>query len=412
MFTSRALKCTFILWLLLTTLLNGCNAPMTKKDPSVPVKPLDKILTGAEQLEKYLPILKGKAIALVVNQTSLINGTHLVDTLLTEGIRIEKIFAPEHGFRGDADAGEKISDQKDPKTSLPIISLYGAKKEPGIADLEGVDLVVYDIQDVGVRFYTYIATLHYVMQGCAKSGTPLLVLDRPNPNGHYVDGPTLKTGFQSFVGMHPVPVVYGMTAGEYAQMINGELWLEHQMQCTLQVIPCLNYDHLMAYELPVAPSPNLKSMRAIYLYPSICFFEGTIISEGRGTPTPFEMFGHPNLSKDNVVFTPVSGPGSKFPKLEGQTCFGTSFLHIPTDSIRQWRRIRLSYLLETYAQLSKTEQHFFLSTNFIDKLAGCADLRWQITNGWNEQQIRDTWQEDLEKFKIIRKKYLLYPDFE
>ncbi|HMR44638.1 MAG TPA: DUF1343 domain-containing protein, partial [Saprospiraceae bacterium] len=272
------------------------NCAPAKKEPVVQ-KTLAaeklKILTGAEQVDSYLPMLRGKKIALVVNHTARIGETHLVDSLLKRGISISKIFAPEHGFRGDADAGEKIADDKDPKTGIPLISLYGKKKKPTQEDLQDADLVVFDIQDVGARFYTYISTLHFIMEACAENKKPLLILDRPNPNGHYVDGPVLKKDFQSFVGMHEVPVVHGMTVAEYARMINGEGWLKDGLSCQLDWVSCKNYDHQSAYQLPVPPSPNLPNMRAVYLYPSLCFFEGTVISEGRGTDAPFQEFGPP-----------------------------------------------------------------------------------------------------------------------
>ncbi|MFZ4376366.1 MAG: exo-beta-N-acetylmuramidase NamZ family protein, partial [Saprospiraceae bacterium] len=269
----------------------------------------NNLLTGAERTSEYLPLLKGKNIGLVVNQTSTIGHIHLVDSLINLGLNIKKIFAPEHGFRGSADAGEKISDSKDPKTGLPIISIYGSKKAPDKADLEGIDLLIFDIQDVGTRFYTYISTLHYVMLSCADNNIPLMVFDRPNPNGHFVDGPILDVAYQSFVGMHPIPIVHGLTIGEYASMINGENWLGMNKKCSLKVITCLNYNHSMVYNLPIPPSPNLPNMRSIYLYPSICFFEGTPISLGRGTNKQFQVLGAPNMNAGDFTFTPVSKPG-------------------------------------------------------------------------------------------------------
>ena len=281
-----------------------------------------EMLTGAERTSYYLPLLKGKNIGLVVNQTSIIGKVHLVDSLIQLGLNVKKIFAPEHGFRGNADAGEKISDSKDAKTGVPIISIYGSKKAPEKADLEGIDILIFDIQDVGTRFYTYISTLHYVMLSCADNNVPLIVFDRPNPNGHFIDGPMLDLAYQSFVGMHPIPVVHGMTIGEYAQMINGENWLEVNKRTNLQVVSCLNYKHSDIYNLPIPPSPNLPNMRSIYLYPSICYFEGTQISLGRGTNKQFQVLGAPNLNAGDFTFTPEPKPGAMNPPQLGKLCRG------------------------------------------------------------------------------------------
>ncbi|MEM9824359.1 MAG: DUF1343 domain-containing protein, partial [Bacteroidota bacterium] len=296
---------------------------------------LATILTGAEQIDRYLPKLSGKKIAMVVNQTSRVGDQHLVDALVQKGVQIKGIFAPEHGFRGKADAGEKVQDGKDAKTGVPLISLYGKKKKPGKEDLQGIDLVLFDIQDVGARFYTYISTMHYVMEACAENQLPLLILDRPNPNGHYVDGPILAGTHQSFVGMHPVPIVHGMTVGEYAQMINGEGWLAGGIQCTLEVIPCKYYDHQRFYALPLKPSPNLPNMTAIYLYPSLCLFEGTQLSVGRGTNRQFQIYGHPDLSVGSFEFRPASMEGAKYPKHEGKLCRGVDLSQASLEQLQK-----------------------------------------------------------------------------
>lgn len=367
------------------------------------------IRTGAEQTEVYLPILQDKMVGLVVNQTSVGAEEHLVDVLLNNDIQVVKIFAPEHGFRGKADAGEKVDDSVDPATGIPIVSLYGSKRGPSIEDLDGLDLLIFDIQDVGVRFYTYISTLHYVMEACAKSGVSLLVLDRPNPNGHIVDGPILDVDYRSFVGMHPIPIAHGMTIGEYARMINGENWLGTDLKASLQVIPCKGYQRDKAYQLPIKPSPNLPDMKSIYCYPYTCLFEGTVLSEGRGTPTPFQIFGHPDITGENrVTFVPKSNEGSKYPKLEGLSCRGKSLSSQTEESLRAVGKIDLSHLLEMFHHFPDRD-HFFLENGFFDKLAGGSHLRTQIQNGWTEEQIRASWQEGLSVFRKLREKYLLYP---
>lgn len=373
--------------------------------------PEARLQVGAARLGLYLPQLKeSKGVAMVVNQTSMLGAVHLVDTLLSLGVKINKIFAPEHGFRGDADAGEKVRDGKDLQTGLPVISLYGSRRKPSAEDLEGIDWVVFDVQDVGARFYTYISSMHYVMEACAEQGVNFMVLDRPNPNGHYVDGPILQEAYRSFVGMHPVPVVHGMTAGEYARMINGEGWLAGGAQCKLEAIPCAGYAHNTAYELPVPPSPNLPNMRAIYLYPSTCFFEGTVASEGRGTPHQFQVYGHPDYPEGDYAFTPVSMPGAKYPKLEGQLCRGYSLAGLEPDSIRAEARLNLSYLAGFYRRFPD-KGNFFLENLFFDKLAGGPELRRQLIAGRTEAEIRQSWQEGLEAFRKIRRKYLIYEDF-
>ncbi len=369
------------------------------------------LLTGAEQPALYLPLLQEAGpVALVVNQTSTVGHAHLVDTLLAMQVDIQTIFAPEHGFRGDADAGEKIADGKDPKTGLPIISLYGSNKKPKPEQLQGLGMVIFDIQDVGARFYTYISTMHYVMEACAEAGIPVLVLDRPNPNGHYVDGPLLDPSFQSFVGMHPVPVVHGMTIAEYAQMINGEGWLAGGATCKLHIVPCAGYTHQTAYELPVPPSPNLPNARSIYLYPSLCFFEGTNVSVGRGTPNQFQVIGHPDSRIGDYHFTPQPRYGARSPKHNGASCRGYSFVEVPPAEIREEGQLNLSYLIAFFEDWKGSPESFFLKTLFIDKLAGSDLLRKQILAGMSAREIRKTWAPGLEQFKPVRKKYLLYPE--
>lgn len=361
-----------------------------------------KIIVGAERTSAYFPLLEGKKVGIVGNQTSLIHQTHLVDSLIAAKIDVVKVFSPEHGFRGTADAGAKVNSSIDPKTNLPIVSLYGKNKKPTQEQLEGIDIVIFDIQDVGVRFYTYISTLDYVMEACAEANIPLIVLDRPNPNGHYIDGPILEEKYQSFVGMHPVPVVYGMTIGEYAQMINGEHWLENNLQCELTVIELENYTHQSKYSLPVAPSPNLKSDRSINLYPSLCFFEGTSISVGRGTSTPFEIYGHPKFPNDLFSFTPTSMTGSSNPKLKGEKCFGYN-LGADTTYLKE---LTISYLIN--AQQLIGNEAMFNNDKFFCLLAGNDTFLEQLKSGKTEFEIRESWQAGLDKFKIIRTNYLLY----
>ncbi len=386
-----------LLLLIIAVLATSCNSDAFAEP-----------VPGAFNTQDYLDQLKDKKIAIVANQTSVIkNGsgtayTHLVDSLMTLGINISKVFAPEHGFRGQLDAGEKVEDQKDPKTGLPIISLYGKNKKPSSEQLAGINLVVFDIQDVGVRFYTYISTLHYIMEACAENEIPLIVLDRPNPNGHYVDGPVLKPEFKSFVGMHPVPVVYGMTIGEYARMINGEKWLDKGIQCELKVIELEGYDHKTPYMLPIKPSPNLPNEKAINLYPSLCFFEGTTISCGRGTEQQFQIFGSPELPETlfPYAFTPEPNFGAKYPKHQGKKCFGRNL-----QNTERLAELNLEWLIEAY-QNHKEKDLFF--NDFFVKLAGTTDLRENIEKGLSTDSIRDKWQEDLGAFKSKREKYLLY----
>ena len=368
------------------------------------------VTVGAERLDQYLSLLKGKSVGLVINQTSVVGNTHLLDTLISLGIKVKKVFAPEHGFRGTADAGEHVSNGIDPKTNVAIVSLYGDNKKPKVSQLQDLDIVIFDIQDVGVRFYTFISTLQYVMEACAENKKPLLILDRPNPNGHYVDGPVLDTQYRSFVGMQPIPVVHGMTIGEYAKMLNGEKWLAKKIQCKITIVACLNYDHKTFYTLPVKPSPNLPNMTAIYLYPSLCFFEGTTnVSLGRGTAKPFQIYGSDEFAKTlPFSFTPQSVEGAKNPPLLNKTCYGYDLSTIPLDSLRK-QKFTLYYLLNAY-KLSENKNKFI--NNFFIKLSGKASLALQIEKGMDEKTIKATWKNQIAKFKIIRKKYLLYKDFE
>lgn len=365
----------------------------------------EPIFPAADRMEAYRSELKGKRMAVVANQTSLVGDTHLVDTLLALGMDIAHVFAPEHGFRGMADAGAQISDETDAKTGLPIYSLYGKNKKPSSEQMEGLDLVLFDIQDVGVRCYTYLSTLHYIMEAAAESGVPVMVLDRPNPNGSYVDGPMMEEAQMSFVGMHPVPLVYGMTIGEYARMIQGEGWINAAENLHLDVVPCGGYTHDRTYELPVAPSPNLPNATSVALYPSLVLFEGTVVSVGRGTDAPFQIIGHPEYDGDGFGFTPTSGPGAKHPKLEGERCQGLSLEAYDAEE----RSLRLDWLLDFHAQISGGEEAFFLENLFFDKLAGNTRLREQISRGVPESDIRASWAESLESFKEVRDKYLMYP---
>lgn len=363
--------------------------------------------TGAEQIEKWLPLLSNKKVALVANHTSLINQTHLADTLLKRKVELKKVFAPEHGFRGMADAGEKVNSGTDSKTGLPLISLYGKNKKPTKEQMADIDIVVFDIQDVGARFYTYISTLTYVMEACAESNKHLIVLDRPNPNGFYIDGPVLEPQHASFVGLHPIPVVHGCTVGEYAKMVNGEKWIPQA--CSLTVIKVLGYSHRDFYEVPVAPSPNLKTMNSIYLYPSLCFFEGTIVSVGRGTSTPFEIIGFPGSAVGDTTFTPVPMPGSKSPPHLNQTCRGYTLKYFGTNVLKNQRQIYLFWLVNLYQKGGKKDGFF---NDFFLKLAGTDTFRKQIEAGESEEKIRSSWQEGLKKYQSIRMKYLLYDDFQ
>jgi len=363
----------------------------------------NRIRVGAQNMPEIISKLEGQRVAIVGNQSSLVDNMHLVDTLLSSKINIMRVFSPEHGFRGDADAGESVINGMDSKTGLEIVSLYGDNKKPTAEQLVDIDILVFDIQDVGVRFYTYISTLHYVMEACAENGVCLIILDRPNPNGHYVDGPVLNLKFKSFVGMHPIPIVHGMTIAEYAQMINGEKWLKDSLQCDLILIPCQDYSHHMSYSLPVPPSPNLRSDLAIQLYPSLCLFEATSVSIGRGTDFPFEVYGHPDFVDTEFSFTPVSGYGSKDPKHQNILCYG---YHLTRKKYKRMRRLDLSFLLNASSLL--IEKTFIERERFFNLLAGNDILIEQLKNDVCEEDIRDSWNPELKEFKKMREKYLLY----
>ncbi len=381
-----------------------------------------KLKTGAENVSAWGHLVKNQKIGLVSNQTGIMTydsiymlpdegnithqeaykrkTVHIADYLFENKFQIIKIFAPEHGFRGTADAGELVADGKDTKTGLPIISLYGDNKKPKKEQLGGIDVMIFDIQDVGARFYTYISTLHYIMEACAENNIPLIVFDRPNPNGAIVDGPILEKEFTSFVGMHPIPVLHGMTIGEYAKMINGEKWLKGGLQCELTVIPCLNYDRKMKYDLPVKPSPNLPNSKAINLYASLCFFEGTNVSVGRGTKKQFQIYGSPFLPKKGYSFTPKPNEGAKDPPHNGQMCFGEDLSTYPDVS-----KLELKWLKNAYNETADKSKFF---NSFFSKLAGTKKLQAQIESGTSEAEIRKTWQAGLDNFKKIRKVYEIY----
>ncbi len=385
----------FFLWFLFLG-FTGCGHPGISQNIG--------IKTGADRTEAWLPILKNKRIALVGNQTSEIDGVHLLDSMLSLELQVSKVFSPEHGFRGKADAGEQVRDGKDSLTGIPIISLYGNHKKPQAKELADIDIIVFDIQDVGVRFYTYSSTMHLVMEACAENGKELLIFDRPNPNGSYIDGPILNMDYQSFVGMHPVPLIHGMTLGEYAGMINGERWLRDSMQCRLTVIPCANYSHDKEYILPVPPSPNLPNQQAIYLYPSLGLFEGTKVSVARGTPFPFQAFGNPDLNAGNFYFTPVVTPGAaQDPKYKGEECRGKDLRNFQPEE--GFTRLYLGWLKWAYAHEDIKEKFF---NDYFVQLAGTPDLKRQIEENMSEDEIRNSWEEGLEDFKLIREEYLLY----
>lgn len=379
------------------------------QNPQKALKDDVELQTAAEQTTTYLSLLEGKRVVIVANHASLLGDVHLADSLLALGVDIVKVLAPEHGFRGTADAGEHVADGKDVKTQLPVISLYGANRKPKAKDLEGIDIILFDLQDVGTRFYTYISSLTYVMEAAAKLGIPVLVLDRPNPNGFYIGGPVLEKEHTSFVGLHPVPIVYGMTIGEYGSMVNGEFWLADSLQCDLTVIPLTNYDRKKLYKLPVKPSPNLPNWQSIYLYPSLCLFEGTVVSVGRGTDAPFTLFGHPDFIIGSLVFTPESRQGAKHPKLEGVRCYGQSVMGYADHYEEVIDHLNLQWLIGAYEVIGN-DSSFFIP--YFENLAGTDQLRKQIMAGKSIDEIKASWQEDLDGFKKIRKKYLIYEDFE
>jgi len=376
----------------------------------------EKIIIGCEQFDAYLPALKNKRVGMVVNQTSTVNDDfHLVDALIAKGIKVQAVFAPEHGFRGTADAGEKIKNGVDVKTGLPIVSLYGKNKKPNADMLKDIDVLIFDIQDVGARFYTYISTMHYIMEAGAENNIPVIVLDRPNPNGHYVDGPILQKSYKSFVGMHAIPVVHGLTVGELANMINGEGWLANGIKCDLTVVNATGYTHKKPWSLNIKPSPNLPNDWSIALYPSLCFFEGTVVSVGRGTNKQFQLYGHPSFKDQPFQFTPQPMQGAKYPKHDGQSCGGVYLTKESESGLQQLNQLELSYLMNAfkwYKEANGSADGFFLKNNFINKLAGTSDLKNQILAELTEEEIRASWEPALSEYKELRKKYLLYPDFD
>jgi len=380
-----------------------------KVSPDLKMITAKDVVVGAQQTEQYFPIMKNIRVAVVANPTSMIGQVHLVDSMLQAGIIVAKVFCPEHGFRGEADAGKNIKSGKDPLTGIPVVSLYGKHLKPTKKDLKKIDMVLFDLQDVGARFYTYISTMSYVMEACSEMGIPMIILDRPNPNGFYVDGPVLSPQYSSFVGMHPVPIVHGMTVGEYAMMLNGEAWLEGGVYCDIKVIQVKNYDHNMIYKLPVKPSPNLPNWKAIYLYPSLALFEGTIVSEGRGTDKPFQIIGHPEYSIGSYTFTPHSIPGAEYPKFRDQHCYGMNLTNYATNMKKHPRQIHLRWLIDM-ARYFNSRNDFF--NNYFNYLAGSTTLKAQIRLGISEKEIRKSWEKGIKEFKEIRKKYLLYQDFE
>ncbi|MBC7488382.1 MAG: DUF1343 domain-containing protein [Cytophagaceae bacterium] len=404
---SKFIVLLFSSFLVLTSFCH-CTSQQTKNSVAVKSKEVTTTLPiamGAEQINTYLHILEGKKIGLVVNNTSIVKGTHLLDTLLLSGVDVVKIFAPEHGFRGDTENGGHVNDQVDPATSLSIISLHGKNKKPTAEQIKGLDILVFDMQDVGVRFYTYYCTMFYVMQAAAENHVAVMILDRPNPNGHYIDGPILDTvTCRSFVGLLPIPIVHGLTLGEMAQMINDEGWLGKNKTCPLKVIPMLNYTHLTSYSLPILPSPNLPNDQSIQLYPSVCLFEGTKFSLGRGTPFPFQVVGYPDTIFGKFSFTPVSIPGkSNEPPLMNKKCYGIDLRTAQTNGFT------LMYLLDMYRK-DPNKATFFIP--FFEKLIGNKTVRGMIERGDSEETIKASWQTELMAYKVMRKKYLLYTDFE
>lgn len=395
-FKTTTMNRLLILVLALCYTLIACQAQTT-----------ERVVVGAEQTAKYLPLLQGKRVAIFSNHTGMVGDKHLLDVLIENGVNVTAIFSPEHGFRGNADAGEHVSSSVDKKTGVPILSLYDGKgNKPSTASMQKFDVLVMDIQDVGLRFYTYYITMCRLMDACAEQGREVLLLDRPNPNGHYVDGPILDMKYKSGVGWLPIPVVHGMTLGELAQMVNGEGWLPEKRQCTLTIIPCLNYTHQTLYQLPIAPSPNLPNMKAVYLYPSICLFEGTPVSLGRGTDMPFQVYGHPTMKGYDFSFTPRSKAGAKNPPQQDKLCHGVDLRGLSNEAI--WAKgLDLTYVIDAYRNLNMGDKFF---TSFFNLLIGTDKVKKMIIEGKRAEEIRATWQEDVEKFKKQRKPYLLYSE--
>jgi len=387
---NSSIKSTFLFWLVALS----CSSSVSQK----------RILPGALLQDQYISLLIEKKVGVVAHQASLIpksnSSQHLVDFLLYNNIDIQSIFAPEHGFRGTADAGENVKDQVDPKTGIQIISLHGINKKPKVKQLNGIEIMIFDLQDVGVRFFTYLSTLHYVMEACAENDIPMIILDRPNPNLHYVDGPVMEEAYTSFLGMHPVPIVYGMTIGEYAKMINGEGWLKEGIRCKLSIIPVKNYNRKSTYELSVRPSPNLPNPQSIALYPSLCLLEPTAISVGRGTDFQFQIYGHPKLPKGDFTFTPLPNFGAKNPKLKGHLCYGKNLTKVLRPN-----QLELKWLIDAYNNFPKSNMFFLKGFN---KIAGNSSLKEQLISGVSEIEIRKSWKPKLKIFKRIREKYLIY----
>jgi len=395
---------------LLAFFLHFCGSPR-----QVQAEKENRILTGADQTEKYIPLLKGKRVAIMANPTTVIGNTHLVDSLQKRGVNIVKVFGPEHGFRGNASAGVHVADETDPVSGIPVISLYGSKNKPSKQDLADVDILLYDLQDVGCRFYTNINALARLMDACYENGKEMLILDRPNPNGYFVDGPVLDMKFKSGIGMFPIPIAHGLTVGEFARMVNGEGWLPNKVKCPVTIIPVANYNHDMPYTLPVKPSPNLNTQQSILLYPSTCLFEGTYLNHGRGTYFPFTILGSPSLKgKYDFSFTPTGIKGmSETPLFMNQLCYGLDLRNYDVSELRKTKQINLQWMIELYTASPNKEQFFdnklSKEMGVIEKLTGHASFRQQIIDGIPEKEIRASWEPGLSEYKVMRKKYLLYP---
>lgn len=393
---------TIFINLIFIFLFVGCVSSQEKNSEQNVSKPIE-IQVGAKNMPQYISLLKGKKVGLLVNQTSVVDNVHLVDTLHSLGVDIQYIFAPEHGFRGKADAGAHIKDSRDAKTGVEILSIYGKHKKPSAEYMDKLDIVIFDIQDVGVRFYTYISSMHYMMEACAESNTKMLILDRPNPNGDYIDGPILEPEQKSFVGMHPIPIVHGLTVAELAQMINGEKWLKGGLTCDLEIVPVQNYTHQMLYSLPIKPSPNLPNDVSIRLYPSLCFFEATPVSIGRGTDFPFQVIGYNMSGMGDFTFKPRSIKGAASnPKLKGKECFGIDLRKVDNQPFT------LQYIIEWHQKFKAQKLDIFSRAQWMDKLSGTDKLRKQIIEGKTEEEIKKSWKANLDKYKAMRKQYLLY----
>ncbi len=380
--------------------VTGCSNSTEHSEP--------KLKVGAERSEIYLPLLEGKKVGLVVNQTSVVDSVHLINYLVSKGVDVKGIYAPEHGYKGNVERGKHVDGEIDAETGIPVYSLYGKNHKPSPEILKDIDVMVFDMQDVGVRFFTYIYTMTRVMEASAENGIKVVVLDRPNPIGYYVDGPMLKPGFESGIGLFPIPVIHGLTVGEFAMMVNGEHWLKDGIQCDLEVIKVENYTHETKYQLPVFSSPNLAEMKSIYLYPSICLFEGADVNEGRGTYKPFQQFGAPYYTPQDFSYVPKSIPVlALHPKFEGKTCYGYDLSGMTMNQLQEIKQLEIKYVIDFYNKCDDKENFF---TSFFDKLAGTDQLRKQIIEGQSEVQIRASWQNDLDEFKLMRKNYLLYSE--